>query len=64
MGFKRIFMRRFEFMVGDNDSKFVKYEKYCKKCKHLGKAEYKEPCNECLKNPVRSGTEVPLKFEK
>lgn len=51
-------------MMADNDNKIVAYEKYCKKCKHLGKKDYEEPCNECLENPARSGSEVPANFEK
>lgn len=47
-----------------SDNKFVNYADYCSKCKHLKKAEYKEPCNECLENPSRDGTEVPINFEE
>lgn len=51
-------------MMDDINDKFVDFGKYCTQCKHENKEDCKEPCNECLENPVRSGTEVPIKFEK
>lgn len=51
-------------LIGESDDKIVAYHEYCKKCKHFTKQDFEEPCNECLENPVRPGTEVPVKFEK
>ena len=48
----------------DNNTKFVEFGKYCKQCKHLNTRVNEGPCNECLETPARSGTEVPIKFEK
>ncbi len=50
-------------MLGE-DIKFVDFKKHCDMCKHENVIHYEEPCNECLETPVRTGTEVPLHFEK
>lgn len=50
-------------MIIETDSKFVDFGKYCVNCKHYGKPDYKEPCNECLEHPATSNSEVPVKFE-
>lgn len=43
----------------------VAFEKYCKDCKHYDKKnEHKEPCEECLDEPINYATEKPVKFEK
>lgn len=43
--------------------RIVEYSDYCRKCKHLDKPEYKDPCNECLENPVNINTTAPVKYE-
>lgn len=50
----------------DNDYKEVAFNKYCPKCKYekIDDTKGKEPCDECLDNPVNYGTEVPAKFEE
>ena len=44
--------------------KEVNFFEYCKKCKHLDWDETKDPCNDCLAEFCREGTEVPLYFEE
>ena len=45
-------------------NKEVNYHKYCEKCKHHELDEVKDPCNECLAEFYREGTEKPLYFEE
>ena len=35
-----------------NDDKIVRYDRYCKTCKHWKLDQAEEPCNECLDNPT------------
>ena len=44
--------------------KMVEFDEFCEKCKHKDLEQFKEPCNECLENPVREGTIKPLNFEE
>lgn len=46
------------------DIEFVDFEKYCKTCKHRDLIESKDPCNECLDNPVNYNSEKPVKYEE
>lgn len=41
----------------------VDFETFCKTCKHKDIKEFKDPCNECLGNPVRESTCKPLNWE-
>lgn len=52
--------------TADNDYKEARFDIYCAKCEHkdVNDMKGKEPCNECLDNPVNYGTEVPVKFEE
>ncbi len=47
----------------DSEKKEVRFDYYCKKCKHHALKESKDPCNECLETPVREGTYIPERFE-
>lgn len=47
-----------------NNYKEVDFNKWCEKCDHKSLKEFKSPCNECLEEPVRIGTDKPLYFEK
>lgn len=49
--------------MDEQQYKLVKFEKYCKKCKHFKKKEVEEPCNECLEEPVNLFSHKPTKFE-
>ena len=42
----------------------VRYDKYCKTCKHRDKTETDEPCNECLDLPVNLYSKKPAKYEE
>lgn len=44
--------------------KEVKFEQYCKKCKHYNKKEDEEPCDECLSNPTNLYSHKPINFEE
>ena len=44
--------------------KIVDFKKYCETCKHKDTKEVKDPCNECLDNPVNSHTTKPVKYEE
>ena len=44
--------------------KEVNYYEFCKKCKHYNLNEVKDPCNDCLGEFAREGTEKPLYFEE
>lgn len=47
-----------------DDYIFCDFEKYCKLCKHKDIPEVKDPCNECLDEPVNLYTSKPTKFEE
>lgn len=42
-----------------DDFKEVRFDKYCKTCKHEKKKDFEDPCNECLTYFMRKGTEKP-----
>lgn len=44
--------------------KEVRFDLYCKKCKHCDKKEDEEPCDECLSNPVNLYSHKPINFEE
>lgn len=41
----------------------VDFEQYCPKCKHKDLPEEKDPCHECLNEPVNDDSRRPLKWE-
>lgn len=47
-----------------NDEKEVYFNKYCKLCKHFRKNEDKEPCCDCLDEPVNMHSHKPVYFEE
>ena len=55
--------------MNNSEDKFVNYEKYCPTCKYWedgredGQAKV-APCDDCLTEPTREGTEVPIRWEK
>ena len=49
--------------MSDWDNKEVQFAYYCPMCKHWEKEGYKDPCNDCLEVPMRTGTGVPEKYE-
>ena len=44
--------------------KEVYFDQYCKTCKSEAVAEDKEPCNECLNNPINYDSHKPLNYSK
>ena len=47
----------------DENYKEVYFDKYCKTCKHEKLEEKFDPCNECLSEPVNTGSHVPVNWE-
>lgn len=47
----------------DINEKIVRFDIYCKTCKHKGKKEDLDPCNECLANGSGDGTRKPMYWE-
>ena len=58
--------------MGDSELKEVRFDKYCKTCKHYAHKfpnedfsfEAQEPCNTCLEVGMREGTEKPEYLEE
>lgn len=48
----------------DDGYKEVYFDQYCKTCKYEKIPEAKEPCYECLTNPVNLYSHKPVKWEK
>lgn len=46
------------------DQREVRFDLYCEKCAHKGVDDVKEPCNECLDNPMNVHTDRPIKYEE
>ena len=47
-----------------NDYKEVYFDQYCKTCKNEKTPENKEPCYECLNNPVNLNSRKPVNWEE
>ena len=45
------------------DYKEVYFNEYCKTCKYLGIDDVKDPCNECLSEPVNLHSHKPVYYE-
>lgn len=43
---------------------FVDFKKYCETCEHKDVEETKDPCNECLENPMNLFSHKPVKWEE
>lgn len=46
------------------DYKEVYFDQYCKTCKHKDVKDTKDPCNECLDEPVNLHSHKPVKYEE
>lgn len=44
--------------------KEVRFDEYCKKCKHVKVKEHESPCYECLNEPENLYSHKPIKFEE
>ena len=47
-----------------NTIKFVEFDKCCKFCKHRDLEDSKDPCCECLDNPVNYNSKKPYFYEE
>ena len=47
-----------------NNTKFVDFEKWCKKCKYAEASPTGDPCNHCLGVGGRDGTDKPVDYEE
>ena len=45
-------------------TKEVRFDLYCKKCKHWNLEGYLEPCNECLTQGWNIDSHKPIRFEE
>ena len=43
--------------------KIVSFEKFCPLCEYEKLEDHKDPCNECLENPVNYETHQPVNFK-
>lgn len=48
----------------EENTKFVRFDIWCKQCEHCDTKEELEPCNECLSYPARENTTKPLYFKE
>lgn len=46
-----------------DEYKEVYYDQYCQTCKHKDVPEVKDPCHECLSEPVNLESHKPIKWE-
>lgn len=46
------------------NTKEVRFDIYCKKCKNYEKKETEDPCWECLNNGWNENTHEPVMFEE
>ena len=46
------------------ECKEVRFDWYCKSCKHKDVKDSDDPCNECLDNPVNLHSHKPTKYEE
>jgi hypothetical protein len=47
-----------------NEYNEVCFSEYCLRCKHQDCDHWKDPCNECLSNPVNLHSSKPVNFEE
>lgn len=38
----------------------VYFDEYCRLCKYSGTSEVKDPCNDCLANPMNENSHKPV----
>lgn len=48
----------------DTSYKEVYFDQYCKTCEHEKNGEEKEPCSECLENPVNLYSHKPVNWKE
>lgn len=48
----------------EDNIKEVRYDIYCKKCKHYKQEDWKEPCHDCLNQPWNVNSKKPIYFKE
>ena len=48
----------------ENKLKEVRFDQYCKSCKHYKTEETDDPCNECLDNGGNENSHKPVNWEE
>lgn len=48
----------------EQKKKIVDFAKYCKKCKYFKLQAVKDPCNDCLAEPVNDDSRKPVYFKE
>lgn len=56
-------VRRSMYLMDLDERKEVYFDKYCEKCKYKDLKEAKDPCHECLSNPVNLYSHKPINFK-
>lgn len=56
-------IRRSMYLMDLDERKEVYFDKYCEKCKYKDLKEAKDPCHECLSNPVNLYSHKPINFK-
>lgn len=56
-------VRRSMYLMDLDERKEVYFDKYCEKCKYKDLKEVKDPCHECLSNPVNLYSHKPINFK-
>lgn len=44
--------------------RIVDFERYCKLCKNRSLPEEDDICDECLDNPVKNDSRIPVNFDR
>lgn len=50
--------------IVDEGYKEVRFDEYCKKCKHYELRETEDPCFTCLEDPINLYSHKPVKYEE
>lgn len=48
----------------DDSYKEVYFGEYCKTCEYCDKAEYEDPCDDCLNEPVNTYSHKPVFYKE
>ena len=56
-------VRRSMYLMDLDERKEVYFDKYCSHCEYKDLKEYKDPCHECLSNPVNLYSHKPINFK-
>ena len=48
----------------ETHDKEVRYDLYCRTCKHKDTDQADDPCDECLLSPMNEGSVKPVNYEK